>query len=454
MGTSLPADPWARRLLVALDDHLVRQRWVAEVVERRLQAKPEDIGSNGAFAHPEAIGQRGTVPGLPDWRYFFHGVGCCLTHRDGTTLDVNFDDHGAESIDPYFYAEYLSSLPAPSGVEALLQRPKPLGEWWMEDWDTLEAAGLLNSCRLTKEGRKLAEELRPWLAAALSATEPGAMVAAAERLADAPLATQLAKNNGWQVPEELTAQAEEWEARRADKLEARIREGHRTALVALVELAPARARLQVESILSGPRLDGLVSTALQALGSEVPDSVLMGVAQRSSGKSAPEPYLRTCALETLLRRYRADTLPASVRDQALAALRDDAHHCEGLAALLVFLLQPEEGLVRLGRALRHDVPATRSEAAAALVLLGTAETAEVLRQHADVDEAKAGLALIRGFVPERVEPEGELVEWRGAMRRVYSAQEILAAHLPGLGGYNVRELGARFGPLLARWWCG
>jgi len=57
-------------------------------------------------------------------------------------------------------------------------------------------------------------------------------------------------------------------------------------------------------------------------------------------------------------------------------------------------------------------------------------------------------------VPERVEPEGELVEWRGAMRRVYSAQEILAAHLPGLVGYNVRELGARFGPLLARWWCG
>ncbi|HVR18117.1 MAG TPA: hypothetical protein VMS65_00430, partial [Polyangiaceae bacterium] len=90
---SLSSQPsvWELRLLLALSRHVERQRWVASVVDRHLKASTAEIGRSGSFAHPPGGTDR-RVPGLPGWSYYFHGIGCCLTHDDGTELDVNFDE--------------------------------------------------------------------------------------------------------------------------------------------------------------------------------------------------------------------------------------------------------------------------------------------------------------------------------------------------------------------------
>jgi hypothetical protein len=37
---------------------------------------------------------------LPEWEYYFHGKGCCLTHRvTGEEIDVDFFDDSAEYFD-------------------------------------------------------------------------------------------------------------------------------------------------------------------------------------------------------------------------------------------------------------------------------------------------------------------------------------------------------------------
>jgi hypothetical protein len=53
----LPGDSWERRLLVALADHVLRQRWVAGVVEQHLSGSARLLASDGAFGHPEAVPQ-------------------------------------------------------------------------------------------------------------------------------------------------------------------------------------------------------------------------------------------------------------------------------------------------------------------------------------------------------------------------------------------------------------
>jgi hypothetical protein len=72
------------------------------------------------------------VLGLPGLSYYFHGIGCCLTHDDGTELDVNFDENGAEGIDSWFYDRFLSTAPL-EPLEQMLKAGAPFGSSWMFD---------------------------------------------------------------------------------------------------------------------------------------------------------------------------------------------------------------------------------------------------------------------------------------------------------------------------------
>ncbi len=79
----------------------------------RLQAEPAALAIEGALAHPE-IPQQGIVPGLPAWEYYFHGRGCCLTHRtSGQSVDVDFHDATSDWIADYFFIRYLQSVRRP-----------------------------------------------------------------------------------------------------------------------------------------------------------------------------------------------------------------------------------------------------------------------------------------------------------------------------------------------------
>jgi len=86
-------------LLVAAYKHIDKQKWVAEIVATILEADLDELGRLGGFAHPENIPQEGKVPNLAEWRYCFHGIGCCLTHDDGTQIDVDFPEGRYDVVD-------------------------------------------------------------------------------------------------------------------------------------------------------------------------------------------------------------------------------------------------------------------------------------------------------------------------------------------------------------------
>jgi hypothetical protein len=98
--------------LVGFIEYLGLQRWVGEVVETRLM---------GPGVSARGIQQRGIVPGLSDWEYWFHGIGCRFTNRkDGRQIDVDWHGGGVEYVDDFFFLGYLQSLKQPGPIEARL----------------------------------------------------------------------------------------------------------------------------------------------------------------------------------------------------------------------------------------------------------------------------------------------------------------------------------------------
>jgi uncharacterized protein DUF6896 len=451
----LPGNPWSRRLVVALEAHVLRQRWVAKVVRDSIQVGPMAIASDGAFGHPSP--PNGQVPELPDWSYMFHGVGCCFTHLDGIVIDVDFDEYGADSVDPYFYGRYLASLPHPSGVEATLRRPRPLDDWWMAELDSLRGPGWIEGdhrVRVTSLGARWAEALTPAFQVMSGAQDSAERLRAALLVEDFPWAAQM---GAAPPPTEVQLRAAECAALRASQLERELRASRaRGTFSALAVLDGARAAPLAEKILGDGPLDGLTSLALDyLLAREAPPEadILLSLATRARGTAPPAPHLRTLAILTLLKGYRADSVSDRLRGRVLDALLPDAHSGEGIAAALHWLLDPEPGLVRLERCLRSTVPLARADAAAAFVLIGTPEAAAALRRCGDAAEAKTALALLRGVPPAPgPRPVGEVIDWRGAPRRVYSADEILAAGCPSLVKSQLTMLSTDLGPLLERWW--
>jgi hypothetical protein len=93
---ALPS-PWETWTLIGLVRHRGRQLWVADVIRTRLRGEPAALAARGALGHPDGVRQSGSVPGLPEWEYYFHGRGCCLTHKvSGEDVDVDFWDASAE----------------------------------------------------------------------------------------------------------------------------------------------------------------------------------------------------------------------------------------------------------------------------------------------------------------------------------------------------------------------
>lgn len=63
-----PAEPWHAWMLAALVRQLWRQSWLVKVVE--------ECGLRDGSA-------AGTIPGMPDHAFRFHGIGCCFSLPDG-----------------------------------------------------------------------------------------------------------------------------------------------------------------------------------------------------------------------------------------------------------------------------------------------------------------------------------------------------------------------------------
>ncbi len=113
--------PWDTWTLICLVRHRRRQRWLKEIVETRLRTDVKRIGGLGALGHPDQIPRIGSVPGMPEWEYRFHGIGCCLSHKvSGERIDVDFHRGKADYFDSFFVCNYLKSIRQAEPPEARL----------------------------------------------------------------------------------------------------------------------------------------------------------------------------------------------------------------------------------------------------------------------------------------------------------------------------------------------
>jgi len=111
-------EPWLGWLLLCLCRQRARQSWLVDVHHQHLS----DVDR-----------MHGDVPGLPGWRYHYHGMGLCLSGPNAEALDMDFHDEQGSFIDPYFFATRVHGLSQPPLPEARLRR-------WLPDQDVTVAA--------------------------------------------------------------------------------------------------------------------------------------------------------------------------------------------------------------------------------------------------------------------------------------------------------------------------
>jgi hypothetical protein len=363
---ALPS-PWETWALIGLVRHRERQLWVADIIRNRLRGAPAELAGMGALGHPEGVPQSGPVPGMPEWEYYFHGRGCCISHKvQGDAIDVDFWDESAEYFDPFFYTKYLESLRHPEPPEQRLRElhrsTRPIR---IAVGDLLAAGALTpmsgdsNPPRVSDAVLDRADVIeafcqawanpdnRLWLGALC-----GDWLAAHDAATGRP-----------DIEAVAAARAERCRQVRRERL---LQETGYPAADALHGLADLGAADEpVERAFRGS-LSGLVSAALD-ITEEQDDPrwcpLIHGMFSRvKPGGQAPEPSIWIRSLKFLLRHgYRTDEL--------LATLPQAGGTSVGEGVLLALEHAPEHGLPLIRKALLSDIPLNRTEVAAILALI-------------------------------------------------------------------------------------
>jgi hypothetical protein len=408
------------------------------------------LATDGALGHPLGRDQKGRVPGLEQWTYFFHGIGCCLTHDDGTSIDVDFDEHGGDAIDPYFYAIYLASLHEPEPIESALRAPAALDAWWMADLEALRTANLVRGDHrvvLTTAGMDLASSLESTIIEMLASESPLRRAWLAILIGD--LARAREALGGLAHSSQVEEGAIEQLKTRIARLSGPYQKGERADLRALAHLGREHAERVVLAQFFRSPLDGVTSTGLEIAefwGDVGFVEALIAVAERAWGIEIPEPHIRVTACRIVLRVSRQE-LPQGLRSRLCDLLRASTGASAGEGAFMLALLDYLPGLRALAAALNSEITLAREDAAAGLVLLGTREAIDVLRK-SRAREAK----LVLGSAPEKSQsllPVAKWINWRGENRPTYSIEDILEANLPALLAARTESLRRAYGEQLA-----
>ncbi len=350
---TLGLDRWARWLVMALDRHVLRQRWLTDIVVNRLGA---DLNAVGTGRHPAL--DSGRVPGEREWSFSFHGRGCLFQHDDGTELDVDFYEGSGEWIDPYFYERWLVTTRSASTLERPL-----LTASWRFDLAVLKRSGFLtgeHAFRFTEVGQTWARALR----------------GAATALSDGPLDPWLA----WIIEDPLLARQSCASPVVEHELE-RIREDRRHrltvaidderegphALLALAELSRPAAAPVVRSVLTGSTHGPLVRAALGLVG-RVTDPVDLSLFLTAARRFRAVDPLRNEACRQLM-WWWGPVMGPELRAEVAQLLESDTSACAAESALMLALLDPTRGEQRLRKQLQSTIPVVRTDSAAALELL-------------------------------------------------------------------------------------
>ncbi len=451
----------AYRVLVAAYKHIDKQKWVAEVVANILGTDLEELGQLGGFAHPEHIPQQGKVPNLPGWRYYFHGIGCCLTYKDGTELDVDFPEGRYDIIDPYFFGNYLSSIHSPTVLESRLINPKSLSNAWMVELPKLIALGLIegeHTFELTKKGMHFAQDRASLWDRLEGQDNYFAKAHIALLLGDVLLTRDyLSEEKDSDSLNLIIPLAVEFEKASYDNLISSLKGKDeyqkKDILKAAASIDDTSALKVVSYILNKRKLSSLTFLALELIdqiGPEQYSTELEKLLDKAWRGKPPQPGIRVHAARSLMTVYSPETLSKKLEKKLLKALCKRLDRMVDDAAKLLYLIDSSSGLQLLNKCLDSDVPIVRDGGAAALALINTSESLNMLKNHNSITAATM-LAIINNVEIAKVVPLGSKVEIGNKTVRTYTFDELEIANMEEYLRSAYEDITTDYLPLLKRW---
>lgn len=403
-GGEVPS-PWDSWTLVGLVRHRDRQHWVLDLIRSRLNGSAARLARLGSLGHPDGVPQSGPVPGLPEWEYYFHGKGCCVSHKvRGDAIDVNFYDDTADHFDPYFYVWYLESLRQPEPPEArLLALHRSVRPVALALTALTEAGALVRDGDPDRPGP-------PRLAAEVLACsdaigrfcdlwgDPGGRLWLAAAVGDWPAAHELAADRT-----DLAAitgpQAEACRRQRRDRLLAITGHPASEALHGLDDLGVADDHLA--DVFRGPP-SGLTSVALEIAASRgdarwCPHAYEL-FRRVNPSAPPPQPHLWLASLKLLLKLgHRTDELVAELGNAGGTEI--------GEAVLLALEYAPRHAIPLVRKALLSPVPINRISVAAILALIGKPWSTRELLRALEASDDQETTAEARAALLELGDPE-------------------------------------------------
>jgi len=362
--------PWHFWTLICFARHHVRQNWVADIVKYRLSGDLDALAGIGALGHPD-IPQSGLVPQDIEWEYYFHGRGCCLTHRGtGEAIDVDFFDATGDYFSLWFYKSYLKSLKNPELPEKRLIELHP-----SIDSIDVSAEELFESFAFEKHPDGSVSKLSAEVVKCL----PGIEVLC-ERMEDRNKFRAIATAaNDWLKVRELSSSASIQEQQKLEKCVENLvgcrleslgqrfeqSDSNREILAAIYDTSPLYAEAFLLKSLSLPP-SGVISLALELIEqSENPkwcEPVFQLFRRVSPNRDLPEPHLWAASASILLKNgYQTDFV--------LLQFERVKNRQSAEAAMLALEYSPSQakGLFRI--ALRSPIPHERIIASAALAVI-------------------------------------------------------------------------------------
>lgn len=395
IGQPLDITPWQVWTLLGLIRHRARHQFVADTIKYRLNADQDAIAAAGAFGHPD-IPQSGVVPELTDWEYYFHGRGCCLTHRtSGESIDVDFYDSTVDWFDAFFYLCYLESLKEPFFVEERLVAFHPSLRTIRLSMNELLENGHLERfedrhvVRLAFESEDLCEVLD---AIESRWHDESVQRAFAAATGDWFLLEGIdSEDCGPIIFDKLTRCREQRSSDLVDQFRSGIEQGD--VLQALSGLnSPALPKLIREALQGSP--SGATSAALDiVLESNDPqwcDEVDALLNRVDPNGDIPQPHIWHMCAEFSLQHGRTT--------QIKKQLRRIKSNCLGDVAILAMEHFPDIAIETFRRALRSEIPCCRITAAAALAIIDQpwsrrelTDAVKASRDHVATSECRSAL---------------------------------------------------------------
>ncbi|WP_437679052.1 hypothetical protein [Sorangium sp. So ce131] len=355
VASSSPPDPWHAWLLVTLARQVDRQRWLVRVQHERLLPDSDE----------------GNVPGMPGWRFLFHGRGLCLTAPDGEAIDVDDHGDGGLTIDPYFFAHRILTMAHPRLPERRLRAFLPTADVMVAAIRELTREGLLVPGEHGHVFRVLPElEANAEAFASIDFSDAARRARWAEHLGDHEL---LARERPSAAAQERAAIQRE--AYKRYLLAGLACEATARAFVDPLEavLTPAEFVHACAGLIDAP-VGATAGHAIERLDAR-PDYPVCPAVSRLLARADPaqdHPYAVHAAARYLLRRgIERDRAVrgalAFARVEVVAGYRGNPFL--GELALLLLEYAPPHALAALRRGLRSNTPAVRKKVAAALAVL-------------------------------------------------------------------------------------